>query len=260
MIRRFKEYIVSGLILLLVSAPLVSQNRLQETRTGRTGISVSATLQNDPLCTEPVAGEAFDWQYSANDNPPSPIVYPMNLPATNYGFVFDIYRLDNSFNMTINGVQLATMEIEFEYLSDDPTNQNIRFADGTRWHRNGIPAVWDIQGTPDNPSVRLRIWPDGTVSLYGSKRSDGPLEPRELYTYNSMNTVSWNTNSPNQVEITQNVVGRTIMDGFGAGVRSWECETYRVEKSGAFNDESGDGVAQPGETVSYYLRVINLGD
>ncbi len=33
-----------------------------------------------------------------------------------------------------------------------------------------------------------------------------------------------------------------------------------LEKSGIFNDESGDGFAQPGETISYGFAVTNIGN
>ncbi|AFL80252.1 conserved repeat protein [Aequorivita sublithincola DSM 14238] len=35
--------------------------------------------------------------------------------------------------------------------------------------------------------------------------------------------------------------------------------TYSLEKEGVFNDENGDNVAQPGETITYTLTVKNLG-
>ncbi|PUB26364.1 hypothetical protein C8J95_11147 [Elizabethkingia sp. YR214] len=47
------------------------------------------------------------------------------LPA-NAGFTFEVYELDNSFNLNINGVDLANQEIQFESgISGLP--QNIRF-------------------------------------------------------------------------------------------------------------------------------------
>lgn len=42
------------------------------------------------------------------------------MPATDFGFVFDIYKLDNSFNLTINGTQMASKEINFQGMTGRP--------------------------------------------------------------------------------------------------------------------------------------------
>jgi hypothetical protein len=89
------------------------------------------------------------------------------MPATDFGFVFDIYTLDNSFNLTINGTKMATGEIQFERGSSPA--QNIRFADGTAWQDGTIAAIYNMKGTEGKPLVRVVISKDGTISMFGSK-------------------------------------------------------------------------------------------
>ena len=58
------------------------------------------------VCVEKVEGQDF----AANDGSPQTFTQP----ATNFGFVFDIFELDNSFTLNINGTDLATSEIQFQ--------------------------------------------------------------------------------------------------------------------------------------------------
>lgn len=48
------------------------------------------------------------------------VTQTFTMPATDFGFVFDIYKLDNSFNLTINGTQMATKEINFQETTVPP--------------------------------------------------------------------------------------------------------------------------------------------
>ena len=70
----------------------------------------------------------------------------------------------------------------------------------------------------------------------------------------------WNENEPNTIIVTQNVIGDKLMDGYGSGQNIVPCETYTLEKEGVFNDENGDSISQPGETISYTLTIKNAGD
>lgn len=81
------------------------------------GDSKNATLnsQCEQICTEEVAGETFNWFYKSEDITSNIVTSKVPAqPGTDYGYAFDIYQLDNSFNMTINGVQLATKELNFQ--------------------------------------------------------------------------------------------------------------------------------------------------
>jgi len=42
------------------------------------------------------------------------ILQGFTFPAANAGFTFEVYELDNSFNLNINGVDLVNQEIQFE--------------------------------------------------------------------------------------------------------------------------------------------------
>ena len=54
------------------------------------------------------------WPFNMSDSGSGTrLTRTFNAPAADAGFVFDVYELDNSFNMTINGVDLATQEIHF---------------------------------------------------------------------------------------------------------------------------------------------------
>jgi uncharacterized repeat protein (TIGR01451 family) len=175
------------------------------------------------VCTTPVSGNSFSWSYNGNA-PSNPVTQTFTQPSANYGFVLDLFKLDNSFNMNINGTQLATQEIQFE--AGQTPAVNIRFADGDVYGAGSIPQVYNIVGTAAHPLIRVVISPTGIVSLYGSKTSNGPLFPLELFNGNSLNTVNWNTTTNNTVVATELVVGATSMEGIGYGLNIAPCACY----------------------------------
>lgn len=215
------------------------------------------------LCTEDVQGETFEWSYSEGQpRGQSSVSRMITQPGTNADFVFDIYELDNSFNMEINDVLLARREMEFQKARK--LTQNIRFADGTIWEAGGIDDIWKLIGVTNKPIIRVIISPLGMISLYGSKVSASnsayALQPLQLFGGNTLNVISWNADSNNNIKISQNLAGATKMSGYGYGRSFTECETYTLKKQGVFNDENGDGIAQRGETITYTLTVKNAGD
>ncbi|OPB89384.1 hypothetical protein [Elizabethkingia occulta] len=149
------------------------------------------------------------------------VTQTFTMPATDFGFVFDIYKLDNSFNLTINGTKMATGEIQFERGSSPA--QNIRFADGTAWQDATIPAIYNMEGTTGKPLVRVVISKDGTISMFGSKTGGGALQPLQLFNGNSFNKITWNTTGSNTVVASQMVLGTTYMSGFGTGKQIVTC-------------------------------------
>ncbi|MDX1774889.1 putative repeat protein (TIGR01451 family) [Oceanihabitans sediminis] len=225
----------------------------------------TSTIENRAvsLCYELVAGEHFTWSYS-NSYSGTTVAETITQPGTNGGFVFDIYELDNSFNMEINGVVLSSYEIEFQSNGTPAPGINIEFVDGDQYETDTEGAIWQMTGTTENPLIRVNISPSGLVHMYGSKTSGGELYPlqfkQDVSPVNYFNTVPWNANSENIIVVTQNVVGATLMNGYGSGQNIIPCRTYSLEKDGVFNDENNDGLAQVGETITYTLRVDNVGD
>src|SRR5690554_1078217 len=169
------------------------------------------------ICFVEVDGEYFNW-YFGNNNSSSSVSTPFIQPGTDYGFTIDIFTLDNSFNMIINGVELATNEIEFQ--SNSTPGINIEFQDGDQYEVN-TQAIWQYTGNAANPLIRVVIDPNGQATIYGSKGTNGPLFPLKPKTGvgNSFvfNTVPWNPTSSNSIVVTQNVVGVTSMEGRGYG-------------------------------------------
>lgn len=180
------------------------------------------------ICTEPVTGEDFSWSFPGGT--PSPITQTFNQPPTDYGFVLDIYELDNSFNMEINGVNIANQEIEFQ--SSGTSGINIRFIDGDEYETDTEGDIWEMSGDTENPLIRVVIAPDGTISLFGSKVSGGPLFPLELFNGNSLNIITWNSGSANTIVATQNVVGTTSISGSGYGLNIVTCPCTKPGASG----------------------------
>nr|WP_286943497.1 T9SS type B sorting domain-containing protein [Allomuricauda sp.] len=128
------------------------------------------------------------------------------LVTNNNYLVLDIFSLDNSFNLQINGNDVAG-EIQFQN-----TSGNIaRFMDGTGYGESGNPNIWTLTGTHGTPILRVVIDQSGRFELFGARSSNGPLEPMELTTPAA--TVSWNPVGNNAVVIGQAVIGPTNMRG-----------------------------------------------
>lgn len=150
-------------------------------------------------------------------------------PGADYGFVFDITRLDNAFNMELNGVKLAKMEMQFQ--KDGSSMQNIKFKDQSLYegiNKEGglnIDPVYNMIGTKAAPLIRVSISKYGEVTLFGSKVSGGPLYELELFNNNSLNSFPWKkaNEGNNIIKVTQLVDGRTILIGDGSGKKKIKC-------------------------------------
>lgn len=181
------------------------------------------------ICYKEVDGTKFEWRYSTGSGV---VTETITQPAANYGFTFDIYELDNSFNMEINGVKLAVEEIEFQ--SSGTSGINIEFADGNQYevHTQGTggKAIWQMRGNAANPLIRVVISPNGQVSMYGSKVNNGPLFPLRFKKEkgNKFNKINFSNveDTTNEITVTQNIVGVTIIEGYGYGRNQVDCPNY----------------------------------
>lgn len=171
--------------------------------------------------------------------------------AADLGFIFDVYTLDNSFTLTVNGASISSSKLEFQ---PDQTD-NVRFVDGNTYGNGTVPQIYNMTGTAANPLVRIIIHKNGAISMYGSKTSGGPLFPLQLYNGNNFNTIIWNQTSANTVVVSQVVVGATHISGRGNGVRNGFCDP---DNDGTPNhldvDSDDDGCAdaiEGSENVKY---------
>lgn len=137
------------------------------------------------------------------------------------GVVIDFDSLDNSFNIQVNGVQLfvggpSGVENEAEFQTSGTAGQTVRFADGDTYGTDTL-EIWQLGNTNGEPVVRLEINPDGTISFWGVKVANGPLEPLELFNGMTVNTAAiaaaWNDPGTNTITMGQFITGPTNAAG-----------------------------------------------
>lgn len=159
-----------------------------------------------------------------------------NTAANGRGNLFiDFISIDNSFNLTINGTDIAT---EFQFQPGAPGNF-ARFDTGFTYGQAGVPQLWSLTGTNVNPVLRVFIDADGNLELFGAQSSGGALVELTLDT--PPITVPWNASGSNTISIGQFVTGPTNMNG---ELRfSEECDT---DMDGILNrfdlDSDNDGI------------------
>jgi len=144
---------------------------------------------------------------SLNVNISSGNPFNSTLSSNQNYLVYDVYRLDNSFNLNINGVDVAG---ELQFHIPGPGNR-VRFRDGFGYAQNGVTRIWALQGSVGTPLLRVVIDQDGVFNIYGSRTNNGPLEPLVLDT--PANMVNWNASGNNTVVINQAIDGPTNMRG-----------------------------------------------
>ena len=151
-------------------------------------------------------------------------------PAATTGIFIDLYALDNSFKININGTDLVDDELQFQIGPSTPADSDLIYAsDGTRFGRNGNPQIWNINGGPGDPIVRLKMSPDGQVLILGKRFTNSILEQLIVQPGDpQFNNITWNQNATNMVTISQEVVGPTYINGQIFGL---DCN----------NDTDGDG-------------------
>lgn len=152
--------------------------------------------------------------------------------SADLGYVLDIFTLDNSFNLTVNGQPLIVgNNNEIQFLSNVANSvNNIRFADGTLYGSGTgtgqAQGISQISGNATNPVLRIIIARDGSVSMLGRKQStDNNLYPLQMYNGSSFNKVFWSGQNNNTLLFNQLVTGTTYMTGNGRGLRLGFCDT-----------------------------------
>ncbi|WP_400261864.1 hypothetical protein ACFX5U_20120 [Sphingobacterium sp. SG20118] len=207
------------------------------------------------VCTGEVVTSGMDWNFLIYGNPGDGAVIrnfivndvfqvgPFNAangsiiskeitaPGADYGFVFNIYSLDNSFNMNVNGVNIANQELQFEVFEAGlGTAQTIGFTDGTRHGAGGIPQVWanGMAGNyamQTNPLIQVNIDQAGNVTVFGRKSADGELLPMKMLDNKPFNNINWKGGAEsNSVKITQRVDNATGIQGYGKGLKKGACK------------------------------------
>ncbi|WP_350291919.1 thrombospondin type 3 repeat-containing protein [uncultured Croceitalea sp.] len=119
----------------------------------------------------------------------------------------DFISIDNSFNLTINGTDIAT---EFQFQPGAAGNF-ARFDTGFTYGQNGVPQLWSMTGTVTNPMLRIIIDADGNLELFGAQSPAGTLLQLTLDT--PPVTVPWNPSGSNTISIGQMLTGPTNMTG-----------------------------------------------
>ena len=220
--------------------------RIVHNDTGCTSEISNATTQPEDCstapeldCIEDVPGTIFNWDW-ANGQAPSKPYMETGSTVGDAKLIIDVYHLDNSFNITVNGTNLHpnAQEIQFQSGASQTLTQNIRFAaDGATWQHNGIPGIWTLHGSKTNPTVRITIEADGSVQIQGRRSMSMPLEDLELFDPATLETVAFNQvtlNENNTISVSQRVYGRTVFKGQAYGYRYVECPTACAENSNVY--------------------------
>ncbi|WP_312421684.1 hypothetical protein [Epilithonimonas sp.] len=195
--------------------------------------------------------ECGDAVGTVNYNTSNGTTVNFSAPDADLGFIFDVYTLDNSFTLNINGTNLTTSELQFQ---PDQTD-NVRFFNGDRYGTGSIPQIYTMTGTAANPLVRIIIHKNGTVNMYGSKVSGGQLFPLQLYNGNTFNNITWNRTGSNTIILSQMVQGPTYITGRANGVKNGFCDPDNDGISNQFDvDSDNDGCADALEGSEFVRR------
>lgn len=186
-----------------------------------TTCTVDATIySNSKICGEVIGSSNGFNKNVAN----SATILVVQRPVANKGFVVDIYTLDNSFNLSIEGLPTTASNTEIQFQSDVIGNpKNIEFADGTQYE-TGVPNIYDktMTGTAQTPLLRLVVSDQGAITMFGSKLGNGQLFPLRLKTgMSAFNNLR--LDNTNNVLITQLVTGPTQITGRIYGIIPCVC-------------------------------------
>jgi gliding motility-associated-like protein len=141
-----------------------------------------------------------------------------NISSGPLGMYIDFYTLDNSFSISVNGMQIANTEINFELASNQPSTVFAYFNDGSYYGNGTIPQIYSTAGSKLQPLIRVKIDPSGNVTMFGAKSIGAALEPMKLQAGTFNNVGGLNTATTNLVTITQSSQGPTLATGAVYGI------------------------------------------
>lgn len=223
------------------------------------------------VCYEDIAQQGISWNSGTTVTSQTIIQ-----DSDNDGFVLDIYQLNSTLDIKVNGGPLYEdangIPVALEFGS---TGQNVRFtSDNASWG-NGIPTIGQINaGATINitnrrensvsPAVKIMIDAQGNVTLWGKRSNGAALEELEVFgvTGGRLNNYPWSDGvGSHNISVQQTTAGSTTLTAVGYARKLKEdCESCVLEKDGVFQDENSDGRAAVGETITYTFDVKNAGD
>ena len=164
-------------------------------------------------------------------------------PSADGGFRFDVFKLDNSFNLNVNGFDVVASQIQCSGGGAVGESLLVFSSDNTGFGQAGNDNVWVINGDINEPVVRLIIGPNGEVSFQGKRNSGRGLEAMEILGSDPQPVnITWNSSGNNVVILSQMVVGPTNISGEGYGLLLCAADT---DGDGILNyldtDSDGDG-------------------
>ena len=101
-------------------------------------------------------------------------------PSADGGFQFDIFKLDNSFNLKVNGVNVVPNQLQCFGNGLAGESLLVFDSDNKGFGQGGNDQVWVINGDSEKPVVRLKVNADGAISFEGKRSSGRDLEPMRI--------------------------------------------------------------------------------
>lgn len=177
------------------------------------------------------------------------------LQPTDVGFQLDIYKIDNSLNIKVNGTLLTNLELDFQ---SNHSARTLRFKNPTNYYgAGGIPEIWNIAGNVTTPVLRIIIRKNGTVSFYGAKATGGPLYELELFNGAALNTYTWNTAATNTISIGQKRDGPTYITGRGIALQSMPCKCTVTGNTEAGGSPTKVGITNQSKQAGWPENIPN---
>lgn len=164
-------------------------------------------------------------------------------PSADGGFQFDIFKLDNSFNLKVNGIDVVPNQIQCSGSGLAGESLLVFDSDNTGFGQGGNDHVWVINGDDEKPVVRLKIDSKGGITFEGKRSSGRELEPMKILSGDPQpSNIVWNTTGENEVVLSQKVVGPTNITGEGHGIVMCTIDTDGDGlKNSLDTDSDGDG-------------------